>query len=140
MANWFEDNPGKSVISYTLLIAGATWAISTFVLQDNRLNLARSELESQKTSTEQYKSKVELLQRDIELLRSENAEYRNWLGQTKDAIPVIVPRIADLKEKVTKLETELSHARDASPASPNLAQDHTVQIGSAFVDETTGLI
>ena len=100
MANWFSDHPSTSIITYTLLVVGATWATSTFVLQDNRLNLAKSEVESQKSLAEQYKSKSELLQKDIEALRAENQEYRTWLSQSKDAIPIMVPQIIDLRKQL----------------------------------------
>jgi len=140
MSNWFENNPTKSVIGYTLVIAGATWATSTFILQDNRLNFARSELQSQKSLTEQYKSKADLLQRDIDALRSENAEYRTWLGQTKDAIPVIVPRITALKEKVATLEAESARLRAISPTSSKSIRELNSHLGSASIDDVTGLI
>ncbi len=140
MSNWFEDNPTKSIISYTIIVAGVTWATSTFVLQDNRLSLAQSELESQKSLTEQYKSKTELLQRDIDVLRAENVEYRRWLGQTQDAIPVIVPQITKLKEKVTSLEAETARLRATSPTVPKSIQEHEAILGTAFIDDVTGLV
>ena len=99
MSNWFEDNATKSVIGYTLVVAAATWATSTFILQDNRLSLLRGEVDSQKTLAEQYKSKVELLQRELDNVRLENSEYRTWLGQTKDAIPAMVPRSMSARER-----------------------------------------
>lgn len=52
MPNWFENNATPAIMGYTLVIAGATWAVSTFILHDNRLNLAQSDLESQKSLTE----------------------------------------------------------------------------------------
>jgi hypothetical protein len=140
MSNWFEDNATKSVIGYTLVIAGATWATSTFILQDNRLNLARSELETQKSLTEQYKSKTEILQRDIDALRSDATEYRTWLGQTKDAIPAIVPRITELKGKVALLEAESTRLRAAAPTTPKAVDEHSVALGIAFIDNVTGLV
>lgn len=140
MSNWFENNQTKSVIGYTLVIAGATWATSTFVLQDNRLNLAKSELESQKSLTEQYKSKTELLQRDIDALRTENAEYRAWLGQTKDAIPAIVPRIVELKSKVAVLENEAQQLRVQHPSTQTIAVEQSATLGKAYIDDETGLI
>lgn len=84
-------------------MVAATWATSTFILQDNRLNLAKSELESQKTLAEQYKSKTDLLQKDIEALRAENLEYRTWLAQSKDAIPIMVPQLVELKKQIATL-------------------------------------
>jgi hypothetical protein len=138
MSNWFEDNPTKSIIGYTLVIVAATWAASTFVLQDNRLNLVRSQLETQKSLTEQYKSKAELLQRDIDALRAENAEYRTWLGQTKDAIPIIVPRITALKEKVARLEAGSTRAGIQTKAE--LIRERSARLGTAFIDDVTGVV
>lgn len=141
MPNWFANNAAKSVISYTLVIAGATWAVSTFVLQDNRLNFARSELEAQKSLTEQYKSKVDLLQRDIDAVRSENAEYRMWLGQTKDAIPIIVPHITELKQQIATLKATVSSpSSSTTPPSAPLRRNGTARLGTAYIDETTGLV
>jgi exonuclease VII large subunit len=140
MTNWFEANPTKSVITYTLLIVGTTWATSTFILQDNRLNLAKSELESQQTLTEQYKSKAELLQRDIDALRVENAEYRTWLSRTKDAIPVIVPRINELKSRVAVLEEEGKTLRAQNPSAIQAQPEKTVNRGIAFIDDAMNLI
>ncbi|WP_313399896.1 hypothetical protein [Stenotrophomonas sp.] len=140
MSNWFENNASKSVIAYTILIGGATWAISTFILKDNRLGLAQSQLESQIALTEQYKSKVDLLQRDIELIRSENTEYRQWLGEIKDAIPAIAPRIINLKGDIARLEAEVTSLRAENPHAASTPVEHSASLGSAFIDEATGLI
>ena len=142
MSNWFERNPTKSIISYTLMIVGATWAISTFILQDNRISLLRSEIESHKTLTEQYKSKAELLQRDIDTLRAENAEYRAWLGQTKDAVPVMIPRLTEMKAKLAALEAEAQYFRKQNSSTVTTLQEQYVGlgVGRAFIDEFSGLV
>jgi len=140
MSNWFEDNPTKSIIGYTLAIIAVTWAASRFVLQDNRLNLVQSQLEAQKAVTEQYKSKTELLQRDIDALRAENAEYRTWLAQTKDAIPVIVPQITALKEKIARLEGKSGGVSAGIQIKEELIRERSARLGSAFVDDLTGLV
>lgn len=140
MSNWFENNAAKSVITYTLVVAGTTWAVSTFILQDNRIALVRSELESQKTLTEQYKAKTELLQKDLEVLRTENSEYKAWLGQAKDAVPIIVPRMLELKQQITKLEGEAAELKKHSPSAGSAKRERTVGLGRAFLDEETGVI
>jgi hypothetical protein len=166
MTNWFSDHPSTSVITYTLVVVGATWATSTFILQDNRLNLAKSEVESQKSLAEQYKSKSELLQKDIEALRAENLEYRAWLAQSKDAIPIMVPQLVDLKKQLARLNAQSPATPDTVNTSPpqaagsaaiappptpttvdkpkalpnSFAQPRTAKLGSAGVDDTTGLI
>lgn len=163
MSNWFQDNPTTSVITYTIFVAGATWAASTFILQDNKLNLANSELESQKAIVEQYKAKSEILQSEIEGLRIENQEYRAWLAQSKDAIPIMVPQLIKLKSQLAKFKqldgiaenatgTEISEIHNSSTAtvSPkaqvvknlpvNFSLAQTAKRGIAGIDETTGLV
>lgn len=140
MSSWFERNATPAIIGYTLLIAGSTWAASTYILQDSRLNLAHSELASEKALAEQYKSKVDLLQRDIDELRGENAEYRNWLGQIKDAVPAVVPRIMELKGDIGRLKAEAARLRSANPKAKPEVREYTATVGSAFIDDTTGLI
>ena len=140
MSNWFETNATKSIILYTLAIAGATWAVSTFILQDNRLNLIRSELDTQKSLSEQYKSKAELLSRDMQILRSENTEYKAWLSQTKDAIPGIMPRVTELKSYIGSLEDQLAQLKKLNPnlvIKEQLIKD--IRRGTPFKDEKTGL-
>jgi len=139
MSNWFENNATKSIISYTLVITGATWAVSTFVFQDNRINLLKSETDSQKAIAEQYKSKVELLQREIDGVRAENAEYRAWLYQAKDAVPIMVPRLTELKAKIAELESRTLNvqASEAVAAPPAEAR---VSRGKAHIDHATGLV
>lgn len=138
MSNWFEDNPTKSVIGYTMVVAAFTWAVSTFILQENRVNLIKAELDSQKAVTEQYKSKVELLQREMDAVRSENSEYRAWASQTKDAIPAIIPRINELKAKISDLE-RISSATPP-PSKYKTTSQFQVKRGKAFVDSETGLV
>lgn len=163
MSNWFQEHPATSIITYTLVIVGATWATSTFILQDNRLNLARSELESQKAVAEQYKAKTELLQNDIAALRSENQEYRAWLAQAKDAMPVMVPQLIDLKRQLAELKAKPENLKDTAAVTPsttpsapmtNATSASTVRklvprgfsevkvakLGSAAIDDTTGSI
>jgi septal ring factor EnvC (AmiA/AmiB activator) len=140
MSNWFEQNATKSVIGYTLLVAGATWAVSTFVLQDNRLNLVRTELEAQRSQTEQYKAKAEILQTDLEVLRADNAEYRAWLGQAKDAIPAIAPRIRELNDKIAELQLQGVGLGATVSQTARPAQELTASLGRAYVDDGLGIV
>lgn len=140
MTNWFERNATPAIISYTLLVAGATWAMSTFVLEDNRLNLLRSELESQKTLAEQYKAKSELLMRDIDLVREENAEYRDWLGRTESAIPIMIPIVTDLRRRLAELETEAQKLRSTPDGALKSDSEGRVSLGRAYIDTASGVI
>ena len=75
MSNWVEDSPTRAIIVYTILIASATWLVSTYILDENKINFYRAESVS-------YKAKVEVLEFEIERLRNENERYLNWLQES----------------------------------------------------------
>lgn len=133
MSNWFETNPTKSVIGHTIAVAGITWAVSTFILQDNRVNLLKAEIDSQRAIAEQYKSKADLLSKDLETVRAENAEFRAWLNQSKDAVPAIMPRITELKNYIAALEAKSSR----QPRAQQFVQE--ARRGNPATDEITGV-
>lgn len=120
------------------MIVGVTWAVSTYVLQDYRINLLKSETDSQRAIAEQYKSKVELLQREVDAVRSENTEYRTWLSQAKDAVPVMVPQLIELKAKIAKLESRPIPAIEKPISEP--IPEAGVSRGRAYIDQATGLV
>lgn len=140
VSNWFENNATKSVLIYTAFVIGSTWAVSTFILSDNRVALVQRQLDAQEALTEQYKAKTELLQRDLEDARGENAEYRQWLSQTKDAIPVMVPRLLALNKKVGELEAERSKLLASGAEAPALSAKLSASLGVAYIDPETGLV
>jgi hypothetical protein len=43
MSNWLENNQTKSVIIYTILVAGTTWTIFNVLLDDKKLASAKAE-------------------------------------------------------------------------------------------------
>ncbi len=137
MSNWFESNATTSIIIYTITIAAAAWATTRYVLQDNRIELLQSELNAQKAVSEQYESKAEILSKDLETVRSENAEYRSWLSQSKEAVPAIMPRISELKTYITALEGQVSKLSKDSPVSVSTIRD--ARRGLPNIDELTGL-
>lgn len=143
MAHWFERNATPAIVTYTLVIVTATWAVSTFILKDNRIALAQSQLETQKALTDQWKQKTEILQKDLEAARSENAEYREWLGKIDGAIPAVMPRITELKNRISVLESQVKEPVPAGGLIEyRLAQlnSHGANVGSAFIHDTLGVI
>lgn len=105
MSNWFEDNPLKSIISHTCLVGAAIWAVSYFILDENKVNVY-------KAASEQYKAKVSVLENEVSSLKSENERYRSWLLQDPKSFPALESKIKSLEvaleeaNKVTKAKVE----------------------------------
>lgn len=137
MPNWFENNATKSIITYTLVIVVATSAVTIFLLKDNQVALIQSEVNAHKAVSDQYKSKADILSKDLETVRSENAEYRSWLSQSKEAVPAIMPRISELKTYIAALEGQVSELSKNSPVSVPIIRD--ARRGLPVIDKLTGL-
>ncbi|MDP3745989.1 MAG: hypothetical protein Q8Q88_02965 [Phenylobacterium sp.] len=140
MTNWFEQNSTKSIVSYTIFVAGAVWAASTFILADNRVNLLKAQIESTSAQAEQYRVKLELLEREAATLRAQNSEYLQWLGRTENALPAIVPKVTELKAQVVGLTSEVAayRTRNGQPAGGNT--ERRIKVGTADVDDLTGIV
>lgn len=129
MSNWFENNATKSIITYTLVVIAATWAFSTFILEDSKLVYVKSQLETQKTISDQYKVKVDILQKDIEKLQAENTEYKSWLEKEGKVVPsIFIAQNLTMKEEIKNLKTKLEKN------SLNPALDQTLKAGKAYID------
>lgn len=96
MSNWFEDNPIKSVISHTCLVGATIWAVSYFILDENKVNVY-------KAASEQYKAKVSVLENEISSLKAENERYRSWLLEDPKSFLA-------LESKIKSLEVSLEEA------------------------------
>lgn len=39
---WFEKNATRSIVYYTIFIATTTWAVSFFILDENKINVIKA--------------------------------------------------------------------------------------------------
>lgn len=111
MSNWFSDHPITTIISHTLIVGAGVWAVSAFVLNDNKINLYKAQVETSKaqvdnskTIAEQYIQKVSGLESEVARLRAENERYLTWLASDPKSFPA-------LSLKISNLERDLSAAR-----------------------------
>ena len=117
MSNWFSDHPITTIISHTLIVGAGVWAVSAFVLNDNKINLYKAQVETSKaqvdnsrTIAEQYMQKVSGLESEIARLRSENERYLTWLTSDAKSFPALSLRISNL-------ERDLSAAKLLGPSA-----------------------
>lgn len=131
MANWFEDNPTKSIIGYTFVVGAVVWGVSNFVLDENKVNVY-------KAASEQYKAKVSVLESEISNLKIENERYRSWLQQDPKSFPT-------LESKIKALEVSLYEAnkhpvveeKDRVPDTQLYEFSKGFYKGDSFIDPKT---
>ncbi len=141
MSNWFEENPVRSVITHTFVVAGITWASFIFVFDENKANVHKAEVENLQAQVGQYKAKVEVLESRISHLTLENSKLHNWLINTPKTIPYLENEVTELTAK----NTELAKA-NAQKSFPTTIQGETetpyyniaiIEKGGAFFDPAT---
>lgn len=87
MANWFEDNPLKSIIVYTLILITGTWAFYKYTFEESKIDLYKSQIESKQSEISQYQAKIDFLETENSKLEVVVKEFQEW--NSKSANPTL---------------------------------------------------
>lgn len=143
MPNWFQEHPGYTIIGHTIVVATTTWLVSSFVIDENKVNLYRAQAENADAISEQYKAKVSVLELELARLRGENERYLSWLMQEPRTIPALESKIKALESKLAA-SSQPSEGIGQSPAKSSagteeLPYEFTIPFskGESFVDPKT---
>lgn len=100
MSNWVERNASKSIITYTLVVITATWATSFFIIDENKVNLYKAQVDNEKAVNRQLEAKISVLEGKILDLSNENKQLKNWLSDDASSYPSLVSKIQKLEQKI----------------------------------------
>lgn len=139
MANWFSNHPCTSIISHTLIVAAGVWAFSVFVLDDNKINLYKAQVENSKTISEQHMQKVSSLESEIAKLKSENERYLAWLSAEPASFPSLSLRISSLERDLAaaKLTSRSTDANEEAAREILYEYSKEFSKGESFKDPIT---
>jgi hypothetical protein len=129
-----------------IAIFGFTAAIYYFSVAsvENKVLLAKSEMETYRAETAVYKAKVDVLEKEIDATRAENKQYKEWFMSSDEVTPVFY-------EKLTSLQKENSEAKEIIASLRKAGQDidnkyhlktktFEVSRGSSVTDEMYGVV
>ncbi|MFJ5490298.1 hypothetical protein ACIPT9_03305 [Pectobacterium carotovorum] len=150
MSNWFQEHPAITIVGHTILVATTTWLISSFIIDENKVNLYKAQAENsnaqiknEQSIAEQYKAKVSALESEITNLRTINERYLSWLGEEPKSFPSLEKKLASIE---SQLNEALQRASEATKEN-NSPKDTSVYIpyefkssfekGTSFVDPKT---
>ena len=136
MSNWFENNPVKSIISYSITFGGAIFAITYFLLDTNKNNLHYTNISNLENQNKILNQTIELIRFENESLKQDNERLKKWLEE--------IPNTAlNLDKKIKYLE-KLSHKTSEEDILNPLDkkyywQSDILSTEEAFYDKNTGL-
>ena len=129
--------------SVTVLI---TYTLSIFI---SAYTLVQSRVETEKSITNQYKIKLDLLEKDMSQIKLENEQYKAWLLENEKINPT-------LYEKFQKLNAENAELRrEKKETNPNISNEqdnekkltqiplfkkYIIRKGSSFYDEQANIL
>lgn len=129
--------------SVTVLI---TYTLSIFI---SAYTLVQSRVETEKSITNQYKIKLDLLEKDMSQIKLENEQYKAWLLENEKINPT-------LYEKFQKLNAENAELRrEKKETNPNISNEqdnekkltqiplfkkYMIRKGSSFYDEQANIL
>lgn len=133
MANWLEHNQTTSVIVYSLLIAGATWGTSYFILDENKVNLFKAQVENEKTKSSQLETKISVLEGRILDLSNDNKQLRLWLSDDSSSYPILVSKIEKLELEIKENSAIAAGSTQAEGEEHSSREDKPYSYSERFV-------
>jgi len=140
LSNWFQEHPITTIISHTVLVAASTWAVSYFVIDENKVNYYKAQVENERTVSEQYKAKVDTLEAEISKLRQENVRFLDWLEGEPKSFPALVKTIKILENQIKETKSGASVIDVLIPKKNyqnNYTASKTFLRGDSFTDPVT---
>ena len=137
MPNWIEHNPTKSLIVYTITLAGAIFAILYFVLFENQSYLHKTEKENLKTQIQTLNERIDLLQYDNIHLIKENNQLKYWLKSTPNSFEFLKDQIKMLENQVSNPEQPVTAPKTETSKYTNVSKN--IASGQAYLDQKTGV-
>ena len=135
MGNWFENNPMKSIIAYSITLAGAVFAITYFLLDTNKENLHRTNISNLENQNKILNQTIELIRFDNQSLKQDNERLKKWLEKTPNTA-------LNLDKKIKQLET-LLHKKAQTPVESldkrYFNQSDVLDKEEAFFDKKVGV-
>lgn len=145
MSNWFQEHPVFTIIGHTLVVATATWVVSSFVIDENKVNLFRAKAENAESMSAQFQSKISVLELELARLKSENSRYLSWLVAEPKSFPALEKKIIELERSLATSQTkaiieaaEPSHLKNKPEKLYEFSKDFSR--GESFVDPKTKAI
>lgn len=150
MSNWFQEHPVTTIVGHTILVATTTWLVSSFVIDENKVNLykaqaenANAQIKNEQAIAEQYKAKVSVLESEIVSLRTLNLRYLSWLSEEPKSFPALEKKVASLESQLSAAlvrASEVSKINSLPKADPIYVPyefKSSFEKGGSFVDPRT---
>lgn len=145
MANWFQEHPVFTIIGHTIVVATATWVVSSFVIDENKVNLFKAKAENAESMSAQFQSKISVLELELARLKSENGRYLSWLVAEPRSFPALEKKIAELEVGLVASQTNTISEKDV-PSQSGKKNEQLYEFsqgftrGESFVDPKTKAI
>ena len=116
MNNIIERHPVYTLFTTIITTMTITWVVLTFVLDDNKVNFYKAQVENVKAETENVKSINSIYQARIDYLETENKKleelnnyYLDWISKSTAPIPALKVQIQKVAEENNKLQKQYSN-------------------------------
>ncbi|MDN3673021.1 hypothetical protein QWY99_08150 [Flavobacterium branchiarum] len=148
MSNWFENNQTKSVIIYTLVIAGATWAFYKFIFEEQKIDFYKAQVESSKTEVEQHKSRIDFLEKENQKLETVLKEFEEWNFKSSNPTLFYKTKYEQIANEKNRIDSLFSKSIDSTyyPKAENSSTslfksiDKEISKGKSYINDQEQLI
>lgn len=140
MANWFEDNPIKTIITYTILVGGSVFAFSKFVLIENTEQYYSVQLDAKNAEISQYEARISFLEAENTKLEEDINKYMEWLQNTPNSLLYVEMQNEQLKAELEKEKSNKMENIGEELQLKYYKEYESIGADKAIVDENIGVV
>jgi len=143
MSNWLEDHPVYTIIGHTVLVATVTWVVSSYMIDESKVNLYRAKAENADSKPSQYLAKISVLELELGKLKAENDRYLSWLTEDPKSMPAMDRKIKGLEKDLNKFKAAAASASASEVLEGAMAKVSSYEYsmpfskGESFIDPKT---
>ncbi|GEM_PF-6552569 len=144
MINTIEKHPGYTLLVVALSVMTATWALLTFVLEDNKINFYKAQVESINAENSSYKARIDFLQKENDKIIETNKIYFEQISKDPNSIVFLQKKLGDLTNENISLKNKNSTTSNTDKISSKQHDkfDENIDIrrGEAYYSKETEAI
>jgi hypothetical protein len=139
MSNWFENNPTKSIFSYTLILLATAFAASYFLFATNRDDNHRLEKEQLETRILSLKEKNDMYEFEIKSLTEERNNLIEWIQSIPGSVMYFDKKIKEIENRVVidTIKIDVINKNNAISQEKYIFESKSTSKGNSVIDART---
>lgn len=136
---WFDSHPFKSIVVYTILIAGTVAGCCKFIIVDNTKLNYEAQLATKDVLISQLETRIKFLENESARLESDLNQYEEWLRNTPGTLEYLIAENEALQTKLSNQSDSIT-SKEPTIQSTYSKNYNSIKANNSVIDEKSGIV